>query len=160
MKGIGFIGVFYTKVVNTEDKADGPCFVAPKARGVGTFVIPMFGKALSKELVGKNSSLWKAVHAFSDFGVDESVVEFFVELIFFLNLDWYVINVKSYIFVFGEGSSQVEIVNIHAHVFRVWVGNGAVEVDFCSCKIGSPRADVAGEVDEIAAYGESGSVGL
>ena len=77
-----------------------------------------------------------------------------------LNLEWYVINVKSNIFVVGEGSSQVEIANVHAHVFCSWVGNGAVEMDLCSSKIGSPGADVAGKVDEVAAYSKAGSVGL
>ena len=33
-------------------------------------------------------------------------------------------------------------------------------MDLCSCKIGSPCADVAGKVDQVAAYSKAGSVGF
>ena len=48
--------LFYTKIINGEDKEDEAPFVAPKSRGGGGLVLPCCIEASFKDLVGDHTA--------------------------------------------------------------------------------------------------------
>ncbi len=62
--------IFHTKVIYNEAALDGTPFVAPEARGGFSFIIAFSKKAGSKEIVGQNAGLGKAIAAAANFKVD------------------------------------------------------------------------------------------
>ncbi len=53
--------IFHTKVIYNETELDGTPFVVPEARGGFSFIIAFSKKAGSKEIVGQNAGLGKAI---------------------------------------------------------------------------------------------------
>ena len=49
--------IFYTKVLNNEDREDGALFVVPKARGGGILIVLRCVEASFEELVGNHTIL-------------------------------------------------------------------------------------------------------
>ena len=54
---MALVNVLYTKIFNNEDKENGALFVAPKARGGGSLVVPLCAEASFEELVGEHTVL-------------------------------------------------------------------------------------------------------
>ena len=64
----------YPKIVNNEAENYPMPDVTPEARSVLALVVTPFGQSLFEELVGNDAGLGEAVHAFSNFDIDPSVV--------------------------------------------------------------------------------------
>ncbi len=79
---VGIANILNGKVVNNECKNEGVPLVTPETRGGGCLVVVEFGKAVSKEFVGKDACLGETVHATANFKVDPGVTGKFVELVF------------------------------------------------------------------------------
>ena len=74
--------VFYTKVLNDEDKEDGALFMVPKARGGGILIIPCCVEAIFEELVVNNTRLGYAIDAFAYLEVYADIMEILEQIIF------------------------------------------------------------------------------
>ena len=74
MIDVVLIPVFNAKIINNKRETDLLRIVFEYARCVAHFVIPVDAQPLFEQLVGKHTSLWKAVHTFADFEVDKSVL--------------------------------------------------------------------------------------
>ena len=57
---------FDAKVINDETEDDAAPHVPPETGGVLALVVPFFGEALFKELVGKDAGLGEAIHPLLD----------------------------------------------------------------------------------------------
>ena len=73
--------VFYSKIVYYEGEADWLGDVAPETVCMCNFVVAMLGKTFFEEPVSKFSGLGKAVHSLSDFPVDITIFDFFMEVV-------------------------------------------------------------------------------
>ncbi len=73
MDHVGFVCDLDAKVANNKTEDDVAPYVPPEAWGVLALVVPFLGKALFKELVGKEAGLGEAMHPFSNFDVYPSL---------------------------------------------------------------------------------------
>ncbi len=73
MDHVGFVCDLDAKVVDNKTEDDVAPYVLPEAGGVLALVVPFLGKALFKELVGKDAGLGEAINPFLDFGVYPSI---------------------------------------------------------------------------------------
>ena len=73
MVGVGLAEVFDAEIVHTEAELGGASVVAPKAGGVWAWSVTMWSKLIDELLVGKQCSLFQAIHVFSDADVDIAV---------------------------------------------------------------------------------------
>ncbi len=64
---------FDAEVVDNKTEDDAAPHVPPEARCVLALVVPFFGEALFKELVGEDAGLGEAIHPLLDFDVYPSV---------------------------------------------------------------------------------------
>ena len=73
MDHVGFVCDFDAEVVDDKTEDDAEPHVPPETRGVLVLVVPFFGEALVKELVGEDAGLGEAIHPLLDFDVYPSV---------------------------------------------------------------------------------------
>ena len=73
--------VFNSKVVDNEGEGDGARCVFPEARCTLAFVITVWGETLSKELVGKDTSLKQHPDGFSHLEVDVASNDLLLEVV-------------------------------------------------------------------------------
>jgi hypothetical protein len=73
MVKVFYSNILHPKVINYKTELDGMPFVAPEAWGGVNLVMSLSQKAGSKEIVGKNASLGKAITALVNLEVDPSV---------------------------------------------------------------------------------------
>ena len=99
MKCVLFVAVLDAKIIHYKDKGEVASVVFPEPGCVSAFIVAVSSKAFAKEIVGKDTGLWKAVHTFAYFGVYPTVVDEVVEIVFDLDLLGYVVNVETYVFV-------------------------------------------------------------
>jgi hypothetical protein len=78
---VGTTNVLDGKVIDDECKHDGAPLVVPKTRGGGCLVVVKIGKAVSEEVVGKDTCLGETVHTTAHFKVDPGVVGNLIELV-------------------------------------------------------------------------------
>ena len=67
MLGVGFVCVFYTKVVDTKDEGYFSAGVGEEPGCVSTWDLPMCFQVLFQSVVCDAPGLIQAVHAFPDF---------------------------------------------------------------------------------------------
>ena len=67
MLGVGFVCVFYTKVVNTKGEGYFSAGVGEEARCVSTWYLSIGFQVLFQSVICDASGLFQAVHAFPDF---------------------------------------------------------------------------------------------
>ena len=70
MISIVFGEIFYSKIIDTQTEFGATSFVLPKASGVRARMVAVRSELVDKVLVGKDSRLFEAVHAFLDSDVD------------------------------------------------------------------------------------------
>ena len=67
MLGVGFVYVFYTKVVNTKGEGYFSAGVGEEARCLSTWYVSICFQVLFQSVVCNVSGLFQAVHAFPNF---------------------------------------------------------------------------------------------
>jgi hypothetical protein len=84
--------ILYPKVINDETELDGMPFVAPEAWGGFSFVISFSKKAGLEEIVGKNTSLEKAMTALANVEVNPTVTLATLKFVLLNEFHWNVCN--------------------------------------------------------------------
>jgi len=74
MQGIVFVEMLDSKVVDAQDKGGLSCFVAPEARCERHWLVTMRCQFFDKLVESKDASFLEALHSFSNFEIDETVV--------------------------------------------------------------------------------------
>ena len=67
------LNIFHPEIINDEAELNGMPFVAPETWGGFCFVISFSKKVGSKEIVGKNAGLGKAIAALANFEVNSAI---------------------------------------------------------------------------------------
>ena len=119
--------------------------------------ISMLEKAFDQEFLCDHARLGKAVHAAANFQVDLAVVDLVHQVVLVDDLLWYDVNGQEHIFVAFHGGAQVEVFDIDNHEFGIRGGEHTVEEDLGCRYVSNFCADVAREIDEIAADSEAGT---
>jgi hypothetical protein len=70
---VGFVCYLDAEVIDNKTENNVAKYVLPEAWGVLALVVPFLGKALFKELVGKDAGLREAIHPFSNLDVYPSI---------------------------------------------------------------------------------------
>jgi hypothetical protein len=101
----------------------------------------------------------EGVHAFGDADVDESVVDFFHEVVFFNDLRWNETNVHKHVLGILHGRVEVEVLDVAAaHAGAAIRESGIDQALERSCDVGSGGAGAVWILDEVASTnGEVGS---
>ena len=99
------VGDFYPKIVNDEAENYTTPDVRPEARCVLTLVVTSFGHSLFEELVGDDAGLREAIHAFSNFDIDPSIIVHQVPEVVFDN-DLIRVDLELEVHVFRIGVSE------------------------------------------------------
>ncbi len=122
------VGDFYPKIINDEAENYAAPDMTPEVRSVLALVITPFGQSLFKELVGDDAGLEEAIHAFTNFNIDPSVVVDQVpEVVFFNDLVRNDLESEAHVFRISHRSVEVEVGQVNAQEYRAWCADGGVD---------------------------------
>ena len=153
--GIRTLSVADTKVIDNKGKDQVGVVVAPKARRDGLGTVTMGSKTFDKLVIGDLASLGKAVHALTDFKVDESIVNKFGDVIHIPDAFGNKFDGDAHVFVSSHRCFEVEITEINEHETAIRRGDDTVEQAFSSSEISSACGGDTRIVDAVAASGET-----
>ena len=152
--------VFDAEVVDDKGEGDGACDVSEETGSVFGGDVALGGEMFLEAMVGKDASLWKAIHAFADFHLDHVVVDEVGQLVLEHDVGRDVFDWNPHVFELCHGRVQIEILDVDGHVFGTGSGEDAVEVGFDGGEVGSGSRDLAMVDDLVAADGEADAVHL
>ena len=135
--------IFYTKVIHYEAELDGMPFVVPEARGGFSLVVAFSKKAGSKEIVGQNASLGKAIAALANFEVDPTAAVPTRKLVFFNEFGWNVCDFDVDILRIGHWGIEVEVLEVDGAESRAFARENTVEQQLEEFKRRSVGADIS-----------------
>jgi len=152
---------FYPEIVDDEAENYIMPDVTPEAPCVLALVVTPFGQSLFEELVGDDAGLGEAVHAFSNFDIDPSVVVDQVpDVVFDDDLVRDDLESEAHVFRIGHRSVEVEVGQVNAEEHGARCADGGVDEEFGGEKVRSGGALVAGKVDDITADRQASAMDL
>ena len=99
--------------------------------------------------------MWKAVHAFSNFDIDITVVNFGIQVIAAHDVRGNIVNADAHIFKLIHGGVEIEIFDVGCAKFGVGSRDDAVEKAFDSSEVRSLCGYVTRIFNAIAAHCEA-----
>ena len=150
--------VFDTKVVDDQGEVDGSCLVGPESGGDVGWRISKGGEDRGKAILCNFSGLRETIHAFAHFGINIAI---FDEVGKFVGIDeflWDHIDADSDVLINFHVVVEVEIFDIHTHVFCIGGGDDTIPMGFDRGDIGGWSADISRVIDEVAPGGEANLV--
>jgi hypothetical protein len=155
------VGDFYPKIVDDEAENYTMPDVTPEARSLLALVVTLFEQSLFEEWIGNDAGLGEAVHAFSTFDIETSVVVDQVpEVAFDDDLVRDDLESEAHVFRISHRSVEVVVGQVNAEEHGAWCADGGVDEEFGGEKVCSGGALVAGRVDEITADHQASAMDL
>ncbi len=127
---VGIANILDGEVVDNECKPDGAPLVAPETGGGGCLVVVEFGKAVSEEVVNKDSYLGETVHATAHFVVDPGVIDKLVELVLVNEFFRDVRKLDADIFWPVEWGVEIEVLEVHGGKPSITLGENSDDEQF------------------------------
>ena len=150
--------IFYTKVIHYEAELDGTPFVAPEARGGFSLVVAFSKKAGSKEIVGQNASLGKAIAALANFEVDPTVTVSTRKLALLYEFRWDVCDLDVDTLRVGHWGIEVEVFEVDGAEACTFAREHTVEQQLEEFKGRSVGADISWVTNTTTSDGDAGTI--
>ena len=162
MINILLVGVLDSKIVDNEGEGEWACIVFPKAGREGHGCVTVGRQMFYKMVIGNASGLGEAVHPFSDFDVDVTVVDEGTEIVLGHDGVGDDGDGDAHVgIVFGfHGSIKVKILEVACHETGVRGRDDAVEEGLDGDEVGGFCADVSIVLDAVPSDSKADAMGV
>jgi hypothetical protein len=129
--------VLYPKIINHEAEVNGPFVVREEAGSVGLLDVAIFLLVDNEVVVGKDTGLGEAVHAFVNFTIDKTIDREGCESLVLNYGGWDFLQSHAHVLWSCHWRVQIKVLYVKRHELGARCGYDTVEVQFGCLEVGT-----------------------